>query len=156
MIPAGGIGGAAMTTSDEAFVAKYPGAAVFRQHSKAGTVLLAANDQRMVLVAKGPVGSDHLTEVLRQMRAAGYPKNDAFSALIDLTEFTGTIDWDEIKKVREIMPAGASRTNRNAYVVHDNFLAMIAKITAAMFPQTTCAAFTTEAEARAWLGWDQR
>jgi hypothetical protein len=88
------------------------------------------------------------------MRAAGHLVSDQFNALIDLTEFTGVIDWDEIRKISEVMPKGASRTNKNAYLVHDTFLAMVAKITSVLFPQTECAAFTTENEARAWLGWD--
>jgi hypothetical protein len=52
------------------------------------------------------------------------------------------------------MPKGDSTTNKNAYVIRNPLWMAIAKITAAYFPSTECAAFTAEAEARTWLGWE--
>ena len=142
-----------MTAALETFAQKYPGAAVFAGGSGTSTAMLAVAPHRLVLKINGTVQSDKLVGLLQKMRAAGHLPSDDFSALIDLTEFTGAIDWDEIRKISEVMPKGASRTNKNAYLVHDTFLAMVAKITSVLFPQTECAAFTTEKEARAWLGW---
>jgi hypothetical protein len=138
----------------EAFARKYPGAVVFTHGRKGASVMLAVAPHRLVLKIDGTIQSENVVGLLKDMRAAGHLASDDFNALIDLTAFTGVIDWDEIKKISDVMPKGASRTNKNAYLVHDTFLAMVAKITSALFPQTECAAFTTEKEARAWLGWE--
>lgn len=143
-----------MDTALETFAKRYPGATVFAHGQRGDRVLLAVAPHRLVLKVGGTVQSEHLITVLSEMRAAGHLDSDDFNALIDLTEFTGAIDWNEIRKISDVMPKGSSRTNRNAYLVHDDFLAMVAKITSALFPQTECAAFTNEREARAWLGWD--
>jgi hypothetical protein len=136
------------------FAANNPGAAVFARGTAANHIMLAASPHRLVLCTKGAINSEHLVALLGEMRAAGHLASDDFSALIDLTGFTGAIDWDEIKKISTVMPEGDSRTNKNAYVVHNSFLAMVAKISAALFPKTECAAFSTVKEARKWLGWD--
>ena len=136
------------------FAANNPGAAVYARGSAATHIMLAVTPHRLVFAIKGAINSEHLIAVLSEMRAAGQVTSDDFSALVDLTGFTGAIDWDEIKKISTVMPQGDSRTNKNAYVVHDSFLAMVAKITAVLFPKTECAAFSTETEARKWLGWD--
>ena len=136
------------------FAANNPGAAVFARGTKTTHIMLAVSPHRLVLSTKGAITTEHLVALLGEMRAAGHLPSDDFSALVDLTGFTGAIDWDEIKKISTVMPQGDSRTNKNAYVVHDSFLAMVAKITAALFPKTECAAFTTEKAARHWLGWE--
>ena len=143
-----------MDQAQKVFAANNPGAAVFSRGTAAAHILLAVSPHRLVFAIKGAINSEHLIAILCEVRAAGQVTSDDFSALIDLTGFTGAIDWDEIKKISTIMPAGDSRTNRNAYVVHDSFLAMVAKITAVLFPKTECAAFSTVKEARKWLGWD--
>ena len=142
-----------MTGTLETFAKKHPGATVFAGGRRGDRVMLAVAPHRLVLKINGTVQSDRVVGLLQEMRAAGHLASDDFNALIDITEFTGAIDWDEIRKISEVMPKGASRTNKNAYLVHNTFLAMVAKITAALFPQTECAAFTTEKEARALLGW---
>ena len=136
------------------FAHRYPAAAVFSRGRPRAAVLGAVTAHRLVLKVIGAVHAENLTGTLQDMRAAGHLTDDDFSALIDLTEFTGAIDWDEVKKIRDVMPKGQSASNKNAYLVHDDFLALVAKITEVLFPQTACAAFTTEAEARAWLGWN--
>lgn len=101
----------------------------------------------------GAIPSGVLIGALLDTRAAGHFVSDAFSALIDLSRFTGAIDWEEIKQIGGIMPKGDCTTNKNAYVVRDEYLAMVAKITGALFPHTECASFRCDAEARTWLGW---
>ena len=142
-----------MDQAQKVFAANNPGATVFSRGTAAAHILLAVSPHRLALCIKGALNSEHLVAILSEMRAAGHLASDDFSALIDLTGFTGAIDWDEIKKISTVMPEGDSRTNRNAYVVHDSFLAMVAKITAVLFPKTECAAFSTVKEARNWLGW---
>jgi hypothetical protein len=137
----------------KAFTADNPGAAVFTRGTTAAHVMLAVAPHRLVFAIKGAINNEDLVAILSEMRAAGHLASDDFCALIDLTGFTGAIDWDEIKKISNIMPQGSSSTNKNAYVAHDSFLAMVAKITSVLFPKTECAAFTTKKQARHWLGW---
>jgi hypothetical protein len=143
-----------MGTAAADFAGKHPEAAIFTRGGGSVVMLAAVQPHRLILKAVGAVPSENVVGILRDLRAAGHLTSDTFHALIDLTEFTGGIDWDEIKQISEVMPKGDSATNRNAYVVRDSFLAMIAKITAAMFPNTECAAFTAERDALAWLQWD--
>lgn len=138
----------------QAFSEKHKGAAVFTRGRGKSAVLAAVRPHRLVLKIAGSAPSEHVVSVLQDLRSAGHLASDEFSALIDLTEFTGAIDWDEIKKISDVMPKGVSRTNKNAYLVHDGFLAMIAKITSVLFPQTQCAAFAREREALHWLDWE--
>jgi hypothetical protein len=139
---------------DDSFAAKYSGAATFQRCTPNGGVALAVRPHQLVLKIFGTIYSEHLITVLKEMRSAGHLQSDDFCALIDLTGFTGNIDWDEVKKIGSVMPEGQSRSNKNAYLVRDTYLAMIAKITAVLFPHTECQAFTNEADARQWLGWE--
>ncbi len=147
------IGAAIVETAG--FAEKYPGAAIFGREADDGSVLVAAWPDRLVVRMAGAIHSTKLIEALQDMRAAGFPASDAFSALIDLSTFTGEVDWQDIRQVKEIMPKGDSMTNKNAYIVRNRIFALTAKITSALFSQTEHVAFNTEKEALAWLGWDQ-
>lgn len=138
----------------QSFAEKFRGAAIFTRGQGSTRVMVAVRPHRLVLKVCGNTPAEHVVGVLTDLRRAGHLASDDFSALIDLTEFTGAIDWDEIKKISDVMPKGTSRTNKNAYLVHDGFLAMIAKITSVLFPQTQCAAFAREREALHWLDWE--
>jgi hypothetical protein len=140
-----------MTTAEKAFADNNPGMTVFARGQPGAAVMLAVAPHRMVVKISGTALSENLVALLEQ--AHDHLGGDEFCALIDLAGFTGVIDWDEVKKISDVMPKGTSRTNRNAYLVRDSYLAMVAKITAALFPLTECAAFTNESEARRWLGW---
>ncbi len=144
-----------MGTAQDDFAASHPGAAIFARETDDGAIMLAAWPDRLVVAMRGAIHSNCLIEALREMRAAGLPATDEFTALIDISTFSGEIDWNDIREIREIMPKGDSRTNKNAYVVRNPLFALIAKITSVLFPQTQNAAFPTQAEARLWLGWDK-
>lgn len=143
-----------MESTLQAFAQRYPDAKIFVYQQSDGAIMAAAWPDRLVVNIDGGVHSRDLIEVLRQVRAAGCPASDAFSALIDLSTFTGEIDWNDIREVKEVMPKGDSMTNKNAYIVRNRIFAMTAKIISALFTQTEHAAFRSEAEARQWLGWD--
>ena len=142
-----------METTRAAFADKHAGAKIFVYQQSDGSVMAAAWPDRLVVNIDGGVHSRDLIAVLRQVRAAGLPASDAFSALIDLSTFTGEIDWNDIRQVKDVMPKGDSMTNKNAYIVRNRFFAMAAKIVSGLFTQTEHVAFTTEEEARRWLGW---
>lgn len=144
-----------MRTAQESFAASHPGAAIFTRETDDGAIRVAAWPDHLVVAMVGAIHSKYLIEALRDMRAAGLPATDEFTALIDISAFTGEIDWKDILEVKEVMPKGGSRTNKNAYIVRNPLFALVAKITSALFSQTQNAAFPTQAEARLWLGWDE-
>jgi len=128
-------------------------ATIFVRIMPVGSVFLAAAPKRMVFSITETPPSDSVVSLLQEARAAGFFHNDEYSALVDLSHFTGIVDWNEIKKIGDVLPKGDTRTNKNAFVVRNEFLGLIAKIAGAVFPNTQCAAFKCESEARAWLGW---
>jgi hypothetical protein len=130
-----------------------PGARRFAEGRAGARVLLAAEPRRLHVVFDGDVEGAHLIGALSQARAAGLPAGDDFSALIDMTGFTGVLDWQAVAQVRDVMPKGGSTTNKNAYVVNNEITAALAKVNAALFAQTEHKAFLTMGEALAWLGW---
>jgi hypothetical protein len=145
---------ALVRTTREEFAAKHPGAAILVHENPDGAVMLAVAPQRLVFTVEGTITSDHIVGVLRDAREAGLLPNDEFSALADFSNFAGVFDWKIIPQISEVMPKGDSVTNKNAYVVRNTMFMILAKINAALFPKTQHAAFTTETEARAWLGWE--
>lgn len=136
------------------FAAENPAAKIFMRERPGGAVFLALSPGRVVLVAQGAIASEHIVGVLRDARPTEILGSDAFCALIDVRGFNGAVDWKDIQEIPEIMPKGDSSTNKNAYVVRNHFVGMAAKITAALFAKTECKSFLSEAEARAWLGWE--
>jgi hypothetical protein len=141
-------------TTREEFTARHPGAAIIVREDRDGAVMLAVAPHRLVFAIEGAVASEHIVGALRDARDAGLLLNDEFSALADFSNFTGVFDWKIIPQISEVMPKGDCRTNRNAYVVRNTMFMVLAKVNAALFPKTQHAAFKTEAEARAWLGWE--
>lgn len=140
--------------AQEAFAAKNAGAAIFIREKATGLAMLAIKPGRIVLTVTGTIPSEHLVGVLKDGDVAARLGSDAFSALIDISAFTGSINWRDIQEITDVMPKGDSRSNKNAYVVRNTLYMMVAKITAALFKQTECTAFLTEADARRWLGWE--
>jgi hypothetical protein len=114
--------------------------------------MLAVSPRRLVIRMAGAFHSEHIIGVLQDAGAAGILTSDDFCALVDMTDFTGVIDWEVIPQITEVMPKGDSR-NKNAYIVRNDMFTALAKINAVLFPQTEHATFLTENEARAWLGW---
>lgn len=143
-----------MTTANEDFAARNPGATIFTREEPDGSIMLAVSPRRLVFCMTGAFHSDHIIGVLADARATGLVDTDDFSALVDMTGFIGVIDWSVIPEISEVMPKGENRTNKNAYIVRNDMFAKLAKINGALFPNTEHATFMTEKEARAWLGWD--
>ncbi|GAA0549950.1 hypothetical protein FHS83_001185 [Rhizomicrobium palustre] len=137
----------------ETFAARYPGAKIVVRERAGGVAFLALSPGRVVLRMEGSIHFEHLIGVLRDGQPKETLASDQFNALIDFSAFTGEIDWNAIRDIREIMPKGDSRTNKNAYVVRNDYYALTADVTRAIFAQTECRAFKCEEDALAWLGW---
>jgi len=145
--------GISMSTAKEVFADRYPGAAIFARLRAEGAVLCAVSPKRLMLEMTGTIPTEYLIDVLAESRAAGHLATDDFFALVDMTDFTGVLDWQVIPKISEVMPKGDS-VNKNAYIVRNTMFAVLAKINMVLFPKTQHRTFATAAEARAWLGWE--
>lgn len=139
----------------QVFADKNPNMTLFVRGEIGARVLLAVAPRRLSVCMEGDASCADLLAVLRDARAAGHFESDDFSALVDMTGFTGTLDWQLIPKISEVMPKGDSETNKNAYVVRDALLSTLIKVSAMLFPKTKHASFVSEAKAREWLGWDR-
>lgn len=137
-----------------AFSGKHAGMTILVCGGIGARVMLAASAKRLVMRLEGEVETPLIIHVLHDARIAGYPASDDFSAMVDVTSFTGVLDWSVIPQISEVMPKGETTTNRIAYVVRDAVIAKLAKVNATLFPLTQHATFATESEARGWLGWD--
>jgi hypothetical protein len=142
-----------MTTAKEDFAARNPGARIFARQEADGGIMLAVSPRRLVFCMAGAFHSEHIIGILQDAGAAGILTSDDFCALVDMTAFTGVINWEVIPQITEVMPKGNS-LNKNAYIVRNDMFAKLAKINGALFPNTQHATFMTEKEARTWLGWD--
>lgn len=71
--------------------------------------------------------------------------------LVDLTEFTGAVDWSAIGKVARLSRAHA-RGTRVAYLVRNPAFALLVKAAAMRFPRSLHRSFLDRRSALAWLG----
>ncbi|GAA0549958.1 hypothetical protein FHS83_001186 [Rhizomicrobium palustre] len=118
-----------------------------------GMISLEVQPCRLIFRIQGALHSEHIVGIIGEARAAGLLQEDHFSALVDMRDFTGVIDWKVIPKINDVMPKGDYCGNKNAYIVRDEFFAMLAKVNVALFPNTEHATFHNEEEAVKWLGW---
>ena len=74
-------------------------------------------------------------------------------ALVDLTRFTGSVDWAAVRAVREMAPwgDGAPGRSRVAYLIPDSEFNLLIRIAAALFTRTRHRAFLECAAAMEWL-----
>jgi len=104
---------------------------------------------RLYVLADGEPEGKCLIEVLAEAVASG--KLKSHSTLVDLTRFTGTVDWNAVTTMRGMTPWGMESASSVAYLVRDNLFAKLLKIPTVMFPKIRHKAFISRAEAIAWL-----
>lgn len=137
-----------------AYIRAHLPARIFVQGYKTAYCLIAAWPHQLYMIFEGEVAGHHILGTLQEVVAAGLLPDDTFSVLVNMMTFTGALDWTEMAKISEVMPKGASTTNKNAYVVRDVITASLTKINATRFPRTQHHAFHDEDKALAWLGWN--
>ena len=123
---------------------------VFAQGAPEARVLLKVAPHRVYVLVDGEPAGKCISGVFADAIRAGKIKR-ILSALVDLTVFTGSVDWDHIAAVSKMAPWGEDGRCDVAYVVRDNLFHNLIKIAAAMFPATRQQAFLDRAEAEAWL-----
>ncbi|MBU6298114.1 MAG: hypothetical protein KJS68_07700 [Alphaproteobacteria bacterium] len=75
----------------------------------------------------------------------------SMSALVDLTGFTGQVDWDHVGAVRRLAAWGRDGRSNVAYIVRNEMFHGVIKVARAMFDETRHEIFFDRADATAWL-----
>ena len=88
--------------------------------------MMKVTPARLYVLADGEPDGKCLIEVLAEAIASG--KLKSHSTLVDLTRFTGIVDWDAISTMREMTPLGMESVSSVAYIVRDNLFAKLLKI----------------------------
>lgn len=128
---------------------------VFVQGAPQARVLLKVTPKRLYVLVDGEPAGKAISGVFSDAIRAG-KINYSLSALVDLTLFTGSVDWDHIAAVSKMAPWGKDGTSIVAYVVRSNIFHNLIKIAATMFPDTKQQSFLDRAEAEAWLAASDR
>jgi hypothetical protein len=121
-------------------------------HTILGGVFLRKKCEILWVLVENEATGDNL--VICFTRGLGRGVVDLASpALVDLTRFTGAVDWAAIRAVKDmaVWGRGARRKTRVAYLVRDGQFAALVKIIAALFPRSSHRAFYRLDEAVAWL-----
>ncbi|WP_157089229.1 hypothetical protein [Oceanibaculum pacificum] len=118
-----------------------------------GSVTLAVQrDMLWISVTKEAAGED-LLECFRHALASGHLATK-MPTLVDLSSFTGNVDWQAIDQIRQLAPWGTGKGPRSrvAYVSRDSFFRFMLKIVEVLFPMTSHRQFDDQAHALEWLG----
>jgi hypothetical protein len=111
--------------------------------------MMKLTPKRLYVLADGEPQSKCLIDVFAEVIATGELKSS--STLVDITHFTGSVDWEAVKTMREMSPRGIESSSNVAYVVRNKLFVKLTKIVGAIFPKIRHQAFTSRAEANAWL-----
>ena len=73
--------------------------------------------------------------------------------LVDMTRFIGVVDWQAMKKLRDLAPWGkdGAHPSRTAYLLKEESASILVKAVSALFPDGEHRTFTEQAAAVAWL-----
>jgi hypothetical protein len=113
-------------------------------------VLLKVTPKRLYVLCDGEPPGKCLSGAFGEAVRGGKIKH-SMSALVDLSHYTGQVDWDHVKAVRDMAAWGKDGDSNVAYVVRDNIFHSVIKIAAALFTDTRHEPFLDRAAAEAWL-----
>ncbi len=117
-----------------------------------GGVFLKIRGHILWVVVDGEASGEDLTNCFTKALDAGWLML-SMPALIDVTRFTGAVDWAAIRAVSEMAAWGRSRSHelRVAYLVRDDGFGALVKIVSALFPWSEHRAFVDLPDALGWL-----
>lgn len=113
---------------------------------------LRIEDDIVLVRLSGAVRIAQVREALAAMLESGAMAKPR-PALVDLSEFSGPIDWTELRAISQMTdwaPPG-SRTMPVAYVSGDSLFAMLIKLAQVFFPRAKHRAFARRDWALDWL-----
>lgn len=121
-----------------------------------GRIALKAAGERLHVIVLGEPEGECLTGCFREGLDRGVLRPN-MRALVDLTRFTGAVDWSAIYTVRVMAPWGNDKdASRIAYVVRNNMFGALIKIAGVLFSNSRHRTFDDFDAAVAWLESDGR
>ena len=120
--------------------------------SSFGSVSASLNGGLLWVVAENEPSGDDIVSCLRQARDTRLFGTCA-DTLVDLTRFTGVVDWQALHLIREMAPWGLgwSRPPRIAYVSRDLMFGAVIRAVGGVFTSAHHRMFRDQAAALAWL-----
>lgn len=113
-------------------------------------VLMKVTAKRLYLLLDGEPTGKCLSGVFAEaVRRGAIPYS--MPALVDLTRFTGQVEWDHVEAVGRMAPWGTDGNSNVAYVVRNHAFHKLIKVASVMFPATRHEIFLNRADAIAWL-----
>ncbi len=121
-------------------------------HTVLGGVFLRRKCNLLWILIENEATGEDLVRCFADGLSAGVVE-PSIPTLVDLTRFTGAVDWTAIRAVRDLAAwgRGVKRNSRIAYVVRDGQFAALVKIVAALFPRSVHRAFYKLDDAVSWL-----
>jgi hypothetical protein len=101
-------------------------------------------------VVDGEPRGEGLVECIREGMNKGVV-HVSMRTLVDMTRFTGAVDWSTLHTIRDMGPWGTDGESRVAYLVRNNVFEAIIKIIQILFARTRHRSFDNFPEAIAWL-----
>lgn len=118
-----------------------------------GGVFIRRKHDILWVLVEGEANGEDLVACFRRGLASGMI-DSWMPSLVDMSRFTGAVDWAAVRKLREMVSWGRGRRVRSrvAYVLRDRQFGTLVKIVAVLFPRSSHRAFYDLNEAVAWLG----
>ena len=114
-------------------------------------IALKIDSKRLYVVVAGEPRGNDLTQCFREGLDKGLIR-PSMRTLVDLTRFTGTVDWSAVFALRTLAPWGKDEgESRVAYVVRTNTFLPLLKIARVLFFRSHHRAFDNHADAIKWL-----
>ncbi len=124
-----------------------------RLGDKADFVDIRAQDGMLVIEVVGTPPSSHIHQAIQRGYAEGWIKT-SMPTLVDVSVFTGNIDWAAIKAISQMTDwggKGSAPPSRVAYLSPDPFFALVVKAVSILFFRSTHRLFADRQTALAWL-----
>jgi hypothetical protein len=122
-------------------------------HSNGGNrVTLSITDHFMQIDITGEALDSGIVDCFRQALTEG-AMHPNMLVLVDLSNFTGGIDWSAIHTIIDLAPWGseAGRASKVAYVNKSAWFSAMIKLTSVLFPKTEHRQFSSGQHALQWL-----
>ncbi|HEX3485858.1 MAG TPA: STAS/SEC14 domain-containing protein [Micropepsaceae bacterium] len=113
-------------------------------------IRLKASFDRLYVIADGEPSGQSLVECFRKGVEKG-AVHASMRTLVDLTRFTGAVDWRALHTIRDMGLGSAEGQSRVAYVVRNNVFDAIIKVVQILFVNARHRTFENPADAIAWL-----
>lgn len=120
--------------------------------SPQGGIFLRRKDNLLWILVEKEAASEELVAGFKQALQVGLVKR-SMPTLVDLTRFTGAVNWGAIRAVSKMARWGTdpNEVARVAYLVRDGQFNALVKIVSALFPLVSHRPFSNREHALTWL-----